>query len=635
MADSKQTAEELLRELQQEAQREQATHSAPEDQGPRERGRAMLQGLTFGGADEAEAYVRSLFTDEDYDTALADVRKRLDEYRGERPWEALGYEAGGATIGSIIPALFTGGSSLAATSGRTFPYLARLAALGSVEGGTYAFLTGEGGAGERAARVPGGMAAGAVGGAVGGAATRGLAGGVRRFVDIARRRLGPRAAKTVEQKITKAVRDGGYDNMQQVIDDIVNGRVLADNKTIASIARAWRATSAEADEILSEGLRGRPDRLRQETMDYLQDTMGAEGNALRRFQMDDAAARTARGADYDRVFAAAGSLDDDATENLLSAIRRVPRAPRELDEIYQAKTGKKPFFRVTDDGIEFDRNPTLEEAEIIRRAVNDRASALYRQGAGGAGEAVSGVERGIRSMVDEISPELRQTRTAWSGLERAREAFDAGKKALSGSPDEAAIAFERATQQGDEAVKAYRAGVVHALRRKASTGSRKSLPKNIVDENTKEGQVLRMVFPEDNLDELLRRTGNAADAQEASNIILGGSPTAITQGRMAEQGLSLTENLMDLFSGDMRAPFRLAGQAVRSMRPDMTPKQAAEAAKLVVETNPNVVARALTDRTGMDALYNLVDQVTRGSATAGTAVGGAQGGLLSAPMLPN
>lgn len=594
-------------------------------QGPSERLRAMAQGATFGGADEAEAWLRSQFGGEDYTAALEDIRGKLSDYRNARPGEAFFNEVGGATLPTIIASVMSGGGATASQ----FPRLAQAAkiiGIGGAEGGAYAFNTGEGGFENRRDRVPGGIAYGAAGAAVGGAAMAGAGAALRKMTDLARRKLGPRAATSVERAIRKAAEDSGK-TVDEIIDDVANGRILAENKTIATVARAWRAQSSEADDVLRRGISGRPDVKRGELMDYLQESMGAEGNALQKFTMDDEAARAAAGADYKRIFAAnPGPVSDDMTSALIDAYRRVPAAKQELDKLLRAQTGRTPFFRETDQGIEFLRAPNLEEAEIMRRSISTAAGREFSSGGGAVGQAYGDIEKGVRSQIDATSPALAGVRKEWSGIERAREAFEAGRKSLS-NPDQAAMDFAKYSQD-ENVLKAYRAGVTHAMRQKANTGARKSLPRNLASEDTREGQILRMAAPEDNLDEILRRATNATDAQDTVNEVLGGSQTAITEGRMAEQGLSAAESVMDAAGGSPGALLRLAGQAVKAMKPGLTPKQAADAARLVVETDPQIVARALTDRTALDALYNLVDRTTRTGTRAGVTSGGAIGGLL-------
>ncbi len=89
--------------------------------------RAVLQGLSFGSADEIEAFVRSL-GGADQQEVLDSIRDNLELYRQADPIGAYGREAGGAIIPGLLAAPFTGGASVPATMGR-------MAAAGSPEGG--------------------------------------------------------------------------------------------------------------------------------------------------------------------------------------------------------------------------------------------------------------------------------------------------------------------------------------------------------------------------------------------------------------------------------------------------------------------------------------------------------------------
>ena len=120
-----------------------------------ERVRALFQGLTFGSADEAEAFYESIFTDVSYDDALTEVRKKLSDYQDNDALGSIMYETAGAAIPAIVAGFFTGGSATAATGARLFPRLWQAAKIGMTEGGIYAFNTGEGDLGDRVSRVPG------------------------------------------------------------------------------------------------------------------------------------------------------------------------------------------------------------------------------------------------------------------------------------------------------------------------------------------------------------------------------------------------------------------------------------------------------------------------------------------------
>ena len=73
-------------------------------------GRQIAQGLTFGGADEAEAFFRSQFTDSglSYDEEINKIRGEMSRYQEAHPYMSFFLEAAGA-----IPSALVGGAGLA------------------------------------------------------------------------------------------------------------------------------------------------------------------------------------------------------------------------------------------------------------------------------------------------------------------------------------------------------------------------------------------------------------------------------------------------------------------------------------------------------------------------------------------
>lgn len=82
---------------------------------PRRPLRAAAQGASLGLSDEAFALARSLLPGQTYESAIADERRKLAEYRGEYPAEALAFEMGGG----LATGLAGGARALAAAAGRT------------------------------------------------------------------------------------------------------------------------------------------------------------------------------------------------------------------------------------------------------------------------------------------------------------------------------------------------------------------------------------------------------------------------------------------------------------------------------------------------------------------------------------
>ena len=112
--------------------------------------RTLAQGAMLGFGDEAEAYVRSAFSDRDQEEILDEIRKDIALYGKQNPKTAMAAELGGALATAFVP--FAGATRLAtlgAKAGKTAlglgGMMGRGAAVGAAEGGIAGFGVGEGG----------------------------------------------------------------------------------------------------------------------------------------------------------------------------------------------------------------------------------------------------------------------------------------------------------------------------------------------------------------------------------------------------------------------------------------------------------------------------------------------------------
>ena len=612
----------LARSKAQEQQREEV---------PTQRLRQVGQGLTFGTADEIEARAMSLATGRPYEEVLSEIRGRLKAYKEARPIESTAYEIGGAAIPALIPG---GQSSLARAAGRA-----------ALEGGAYAFGTGEGGFEERIARVPGGAALGGGAGVAGYGAAKAVGGLTNRLIDGARRVAGGRGSTVVENEIQRLVRQTGR-TPDEITQDIIDGRLLAENETIQAAVRGLRTGGGEASTILQRGLEDRPAQTRAAAMQQMRQYLGDVGEGSQAAQR--AASEEATIAAERQAYGAIGGRQapEEVVDSLRDTLRRVPGASKEVELRLQAQTGQKPFYEITEEGdVVFSRTPTIDEAESIRRAVNNRASALYRtENMGGAGEAVSGVERELRSVLDMSIPELATTRAQAAAVRANRDAYTAGQKALAGDVNEKLADFAKLSQveNAQEAVAAFRAGLMQALEARAATGSRQSMIRNLVNPEMKENQVLREVFPQDQLDDVLKTLDIASDAQNAAGkVLIGtGSQTDEALAERARQGLGLSVNEVSAaLGGSPTETINVANKLLgRLFRTDLTDAERARIAQILVSDDPQIVRNAIIDESGMAQLAERVDQLmqrgsqaVRGAATVGGAMPGAElsGGLLA------
>jgi hypothetical protein len=247
---------------------------------------------------------------------------------------------------------------------------------------------------------------------------------------------------------------------------------------------------------------------------------------------------------------------------------------------------------------------------------------------GGAGEAVQEAEKGLRSILDYSIPELATTRAQAAAIRANRDAYVAGAKALAGDVNEKLADFA-ALQQGknaDEAVASFRAGLMQALEARAATGSRQSMIRNLTRPDTKEGMVLREVFPQDQLDDVLKQLDIAAEAQAAQSGIMGGSQTAETMLEAGRQGMGIgADEIAGLMSGSPVETLNVAQKLIgRLVRTELTDAERTRIAKILVSNDPELVRRAIVDESGMQKLADTVNQLVIGLEKAGRAAGSTQ-----------
>lgn len=184
------TREELLKQAlieQAKAQQKNASSSKPKKKNTKIAGmaRAVLQGLSFGTADEAEAALRSLMGDETYAENLSDIRSEIKDFAEKNPKTALGLELAGS-----LPTALAGGAGLARLG------VKGAAKIAGLEGAAYAAGSAEGDAVDRAK-------AAAVGGVVGA--------GTGKLADAIFPKVGEAARKLMREgvRLTPGQRVGG------------------------------------------------------------------------------------------------------------------------------------------------------------------------------------------------------------------------------------------------------------------------------------------------------------------------------------------------------------------------------------------------------------------------------------------
>jgi len=597
---------------------------------PTQRLRATAQGLTLGSSDEIEARLRSAVTGRPYEEILAEIRGQLRAYQQQSPLESLGYEAFGGVLPAAAITAATGGAATPITAPMTGARVAPLvrgllgtSAIGGAQGGVTGFMTGEGDIYDRLARIPQSTAIGATVAPGVQLVTMGLGGLTNKVLDFARRVTGNRGGRAAEAEIQRLAQESGL-TTDEIVDRIAKGEIMAENQTLLAAVRGLYAQGGEAGTTIGKALRERPDRLRSEVLTDMQQKLISgldptfvgprpqNENVLRYFRATDDQAKKIENEAYKAAYGTGGVIDANLLGSLTDALKRSPSAIKDINDIYIAQTGKKPFFSFDKKGeIVFARTPTLEDAEIIRRGLQTTINQAYTSGRGGVGEALKDVESSLRAAIDNSSSALAGARQQAATRRTARDSFNEGRGVFSKSADEIAIYVEQIANNPG-ALNAFRAGTMDAIRARMGTGRAKSMMGLLANPDTKEGAILRTIYPMDELESILTRISTAAQSQAAKGYVIGGPSTAPTLLQAARTGANVNaEELASAAQGNPFAAFRVANKLIGETNKNMSERDRNLVAQILVSENPNLVRNALVDASGMATFQQAVNRAMR------------------------
>lgn len=569
--------------------------------------RLAAAGATWNLSDEILAGIKSLASqvsggDLTFDQAVAEERKIIEDARKSNPKEALGYELGGAGLAAIATMLVTGGASTPVS-------LARMAGIGAGHATAAAIGAREGSPIERVTKDPEDLAlataAGVVLGPVVGKGAPALAKGAIKAVTYpinkVREVFGNKLTNAVEAEIARLIEEGGIP-IDELINRIGAGEIFPDVSPEA--ARALRAVYSKlgtGGRVVSETITRRADELPARASAALQSDLVPQqttGNIVKAINETVNSLKKQESTAYNKIFDEAldepsiklNSIILELANNNLSLVKNI-------NELVSA-AGKKSLFKETDDGLlELTRNVTLEESEIVRRAVKDAADGAYANKQGSLGGIFKEIELTLRGAIDDISPALASTRANYAKMFAIKDAFDDGRKIFGKIPDDAEIIWERILASGDDdVIAAFRAGAGALLRGKRTTGAKTTLYSRLDNIEKRERLILEMIYPGESLEAAVKKIDLANRALKTKGVVLGGSPTQPAQEAARRIGTqSLIPNLV-IFAKtlDPMAGIRVVKDLVGKRADNLTQKQLAEIANILVSENAELFRKSVT-----------------------------------------
>jgi len=585
--------------------------------------RTAMQGATYNFADEIEAAVRSVLPESlgggEYEAIRNELRQKLSAYKEANPAEALSYELAGALVPAIgmmaVPGLQGGGAL-------------RLGTIAGAEGlGSYFGQLDEV---DDATALDAGLATGisAVGGPLAQKGLSAAGAGGSKLIKFVRGRFGDAPATAVQSELRRLAEATGQ-SVDEVIQDVMDGRIMAENRTLQASIRALRSQGGGAAREITEQLPARRQATRAVAMEGMQEGLapGMSGNVIKAMKAtDEELGRLEREA-YKAVFGGIPNVNTALAREMESILGRFPDARAAMGRIYR-KRNTVPLWDEERNILR--RMPNLEDAEILRRLIDDEASVLFRGGSGTEGAATADIANAFRKMLDDAYPDVRSVRADAAVRREMRDQFAAGQKALSMNADALDVAFDEVKGKGDAAVRAFRAGVMDAIRNAARR--RPALMGRLADPERQEGAVLRVVFPDEGVEQIQKRLEIAEGSQDLYGKVFQNSMTAPEQAARSLMGtgdISAFE-MREMLTGNPAALISGLGKMISNAMPQMSDADRTSVARVLLSDDPQLVMRALTDNTQLDKLLAKIQQIVNaGAAGARTGVAQQTGGLLA------
>lgn len=581
---------------------------------PKQKIRANLQGWTLGFADELEALVRSSVSSKSYDEIRDEIRGKLNAYREAHPGEALSMELLGAIVPTVAAYLtpWPGDEVVATTN--VMGALARGGKVGAVEGAVAGYATGEQGIIQDLQRVPGGAVIGAGFSGILTLAGKPVGYITNSLMTKARQMFGDAGAGDVAAKIRQLAESTGK-SQDEVILAISRGEILADDPAIRDALTALNneiTVTTPVDDVLID----RANKASQDASTELQKglTPGVTGNVFADYRIKDKNKTDEVKDMYTNAYANTDELTKEIKDSMKSAIQSETSLTATLDEIYRLKK-MKPLVRIVKKGkkkgqVIFNREPTLEDAEIIRRTIDEMVDEAFDNKKYTKGGLLKDFEENLRGHLDDFSDDLRLAREESAIQFKKRDGFDLGRKALGKDTDELFALIQDMTsgelERGNTAaMEGLRAGLMVAIRNKIRKSP--TFFNRASEEGSQFNEVIRQLFPGEKVDDVIERVRLASVTKNTKGKVLGGSPTSGREQAKVDMGI-----VASAATGNPSAIASLGLKIVADMDPQLTAKQKNKVVELILSEDPELITKVLKDNSYAKQIQSYINRVGTG-----------------------
>jgi hypothetical protein len=602
------------------------------------------QGLAMRFGDEAVGILRGIIDpDLTIDEAIEEEREAIELAQKEFPNKSLALEIGGAVVPAIALSPFTGGASIPATIGRyALGTGGRLVTQGAIQGGATAVGGLEGDITERFVENPGTIAGSTAFGAAAGPVAQKVMGGAvnlgSKLFDPLIRRLRGQLGKKVEDEVLRITKLTGEEDPDVIVQKIAEGEIIADiSEEGAKAIKSFYNTVPASKTIISDAVEKRAaDKVRDVTSTLQRDLVpiAPTESVVKIINSNDRQLAKMTSDAYDEVYK---RYDNFRSNSLNLAVQEIlqkqPSLRGKVKELMTALGSDTPFV-IKKGVVTITKDVDLKTAEKLRGLLSEKVDKFYKEGDGLLGEAADALEKNIRNVIDNASPDLAITRAKWKKYRTGQTNYKLGKDAFkSKGSDEIAEEFSKIVNSGDKyALEMYRAGIGHALRLKFESRNMTTFIREIADGVNKlprkDRKILNIVYPGDELAIAMQKATQAEKSIITRNTMNTGNVT-----QELEAGSTFVGDASDLslfgdivIRGNFASAFPLISKYVKKLTGNnkgaqFTPEQAKQIARILVSENPELVKNALTNKDARNRLFarfgELVDNFIAGTTKAG------------------
>jgi len=606
----------------------QPQSSGVDDYDSSERIREFLQGITYNTADEAEAAIVSQLTDRPYPEVISEIRTKLGNYEMTNKGEAALMQLLGGIAPTAAVMLATRGrgktpagtvtaENAAAVGNQFFPNLMKAIGYGTGETVVAGIGASEGNIIERLdpMRMTGE-------GLIGGGVSGGLyAGGnavlkTGSFVVDVIRTLARRVDQDKVNLEIRRIMEQSEVSAERAAEMLVNGEALANDPAVAEELAGLAVKSPQA----ATRIRGAAPRIEETQAEAFETVASGLGGGMNKNTLDIARASDADlNKSVNEAYAPARAADKESSldlqESMQLAFQKAPQGAKKFQDAFRSLTGTA-FFRVADDGtVEFAKTPTIMDAEYLRRIMNEEADKLIASGGADAtiGRNLKEAADELRTYIDDELPVVTEARGIASNRFSINDAYKAGKKVK--TAEEAQQEFQDLLNEGNtEAIDAYRLGYLVQLKSRM-TSNKTTVVNNLLDPTKKEGILFNTIIPPHAQEDALNKLNIAQRTQKSMATMAAGSPTArrtAAANRVGStQGIArVITDLGAAKSGSASALANTLDGIIRTFQPNITDSQAGRVAEILLSRDPDIVSKALRDRTVLRSVQDVIESVS-------------------------